>query len=516
MSAQMAALQPQHPYFKGVTLALVTIALALGTFMEVLDTTIANVAIPHIAGDLGVSPTQATWVITSYAIANAISMLLSGWLAQRFGQVRVFVGAVLLFTLASWLCGLAVSFGMLLMFRVMQGGVSGLMVPLSQTLLLSNYPAEKRGIALAIWAMTVVVAPVVGPIAGGWLTDNIGWPWIFYINIPVGLLAALLTWRLLAARDTPTRRVPVDVVGLALIVIWVGALQIMLDKGSELDWFGSTYIVALAAVAALGLALFVVWELTEENPIVDLRLFKVRNLTAGAIALSLGYGLYIGNIVLLPLWLQTQMGYTATWAGLVLAPSGVLAFLFSPAVGKNLMRVDPRLFATAALLVFALSSFWRAGFTAEASYMQLALPQLIIGIGVAMFFTPLFSIAAGNLSPDKAALGSGLTNFLRITAGSFGTSLATTFWERREAVHHTQLVEHITAFTPQAGDVMNRLGDMGLGGDQILARINRVLTQQTSLLAANDIFWISGWVFALLVASVWFARKPFGTTAAGH
>ena len=510
-------MQVQGDYFKGGRLALVTIALALGTFMEVLDTTIANVAVPHIAGDLGVSPTQATWVITSYAIANAISMLLAGWLAQRFGQVRVFVTAVLLFTLASWLCGTAPDFQVLLAFRVMQGAVSGLMVPLSQTLLLASYPEKKRGMALAIWAMTVVVAPVIGPILGGWVTDTIGWPWIFYINLPVGLVSASIVWRLLAQRETARRKLPVDTVGLALIVVWVGALQILLDKGSELDWFHSTTIVMLAIAAALGLALFVVWESTAEHPIVDLKLFKVRNFSAASVALSLGYGIYVGNVVLLPLWLQTQMGYTAGLAGLVLAPSGLMAFLLSPVVGKTFNRLDQRLYPTAGVLVFALCSFWRAGFATNAGFGQLALPQLAIGVGTAMFFAPLFSIASGSLGPDKAALGSGMTNFMRITAGSFGTSLATTFWQRREAVHHTQLSEAISALAPQTDQVLAQLGHAGLDGTQALGQIAHTLMQQTTMLAANDIFWLSGWLFMFVIASVWFARRPFGSgVATGH
>jgi MFS transporter, DHA2 family, multidrug resistance protein len=500
----------QQAYLKGSTLALVTIALALGNFMEVLDTTIANVSVPHIAGDLGVSPTQGTWVITSYAVANAISVLLSGWLAQRFGQVRMFVTAVLLFTLASWLCGAAPNFAVLLAFRVMQGGVSGLMVPLSQTLLLSSYPREKQGIALAIWGMTVVVAPVIGPILGGWTTDNIGWPWIFYINVPVGLTVALLAHQLLTGRETETRQVPVDAVGLVLIVVWVGALQILLDKGNELDWFGSPVIFGLAVVALLGLALFVVWELTEAHPIVDLRLFKIRNFRAGTMAVSLGYSIFFGNVVLLPLWLQTQMGYTSTWAGLVVAPYGVLAFLLSPAVGRNLGRVDPRLFATAAFLIFAVSSFCRADFAPNADYWTLALPQLLQGAGIAMYFAPLISIALGSLSPDRMAFGSGLVNFCRITAGSFGASLATTFWQRREAVHHNQLVEGITNYTPQITQAVAQLDHAGMTNGQSLAHINGMLTQQTTLLAANDVFWISGWLFVLLILSVWLARKPFG------
>ena len=474
-------------------LALVTVALALANFMEVLDTTIANVSLPSIAGDLGVSATQATWVITSYAVANAISVLLSGWLAQRFGQVRVFVSAVLLFTLASWLCGAAPTF---------------------QKLLMSSYPEEKQGIALAIWSMTVVVAPVVGPILGGWITDTVGWPWIFYINVPVGIAAAALTWRLLAGRESATRKVPVDTVGLALIVVWVGALQIMLDKGTELDWFGSPVIVTLAVVAGVGLALFVVWELTEAHPIVDLRLLKRGNFRAGTIAVSLGYSVFFGNVVLLPLWLQTQMGYTSTWAGLAVAPYGVLAFLLSPVVGRNLGRVDPRFFATGAFIVFAAASFWRSRYTPDADFWTLALPQLLQGAGIAMFFAPLISITLGGLGPEKLAFGSGLVNFFRITAGSFGASLVTTFWQRREALHHTQLVESITSYTPQATQAIDLLGRSGLGDGQRLGQLNHMITQQSSLLAVNDIFWISGWLFALLLVSVWLARKPFGSGAA--
>ena len=508
------ALPTRQTCLKGAALALVTVALALANFMEVLDTTIANVSLPSIAGDLGVSPTQATWVITSYAVANAISVLLSGWLAQRFGQVRVFASAVLLFTLASWLCGAAPTFQTLLALRIVQGSVSGLMVPLSQTLLMSSYPEEKQGIALAIWSMTVVVAPVVGPILGGWITDTVGWPWIFYINVPVGIAAAALTWRLLAGRESATRKVPIDTVGLALIVVWVGALQIMLDKGTELDWFGSPVIVTLAVVAGVGLALFVVWELTDAHPIVDLRLLKRGNFRAGTIAVSLGYSVFFGNVVLLPLWLQTQMGYTSTWAGLAVAPYGVLAFLLSPVVGRNLGRVDPRFFATGAFVVFAAASFWRSRYTPDADFWTLALPQLLQGAGIAMFFAPLISITLGGLGPEKLAFGSGLVNFFRISAGSFGASLVTTFWQRREALHHTQLVESITPYTPQATQAIDLLGRSGLGDGQRLGQLNHMITQQSSLLAVNDIFWISGWLFALLLVSVWLARKPFGSGAA--
>ena len=315
-----------------------TLSLSLATFMNVLDSSIANVSIPAIAGNLGVSPTQGTWVITSFAVANAISMPLTGWLTQRIGAVRLFISSILLFVAASWLCGLAPNIEALIGFRVLQGLVAGPMIPLSQALLLSSYPAAMAGTAMAMWAMTVLVAPVVGPLLGGWITDNIAWPWIFYINIPVGLFAAAVTWAIFAKRESARRRVSLDGVGLVLLVLWVGAMQIMVDKGKELDWFASTEIVLLALIALLAFVYFLIWELGAAHPIVDLGLFAQRNFLTGTVALSIAYGVVFGNIVLLPLWLQQHMGYTATWAGLAMAPVGLLAMVFSPWVGKHVGR----------------------------------------------------------------------------------------------------------------------------------------------------------------------------------
>ncbi len=273
--AARSAGPPELPPLTGTTLAIGTLALSLATFMNVLDTSIANVSIPAIAGDLGVSPDQGTWVITSFGVANAISLPLTGWLTRRFGQVRLFTASVVLFVIASFLCALAPSLSWLILFRVLQGAVAGPMIPLSQSLLLTSYPKKRAGMALAMWAMTTLVAPVVGPLLGGWITDNISWPWIFYINVPVGIGAALATWAIYRKRETPTARVPVDTVGLGLLVLWVGALQVMLDKGKDLDWFNSGQIIALACVVAVGLAVFLIWELTEEHPIVDLSLFRI-------------------------------------------------------------------------------------------------------------------------------------------------------------------------------------------------------------------------------------------------
>ena len=287
-----------HPPLSGGKLVIGTIAVSLAVFMNVLDTSIANVSIPSISGDLGVSSDQGTWVITSFAVANVISVPLTGWLTQRLGQVRLFLGSIILFVIASWLCGLAPTLPFLLAARVFQGAVAGPMIPLSQTLLLASYPREKAPMALSMWSMTTLIAPVAGPVLGGWISDNISWPWIFYVNIPVGIAAALATFAIFRDRDSAIRKAPIDTVGLGLLVVWVGSLQIMLDKGKDLDWFNSTTIVVLALIAVISFAFFIVWELTAEHPVVDLSLFELRNFTGGTIALSIGYGLYFGNLVL--------------------------------------------------------------------------------------------------------------------------------------------------------------------------------------------------------------------------
>ena len=356
---------------------------------------------PAIAGDLGVSPNQGTWTITSFAVANAISVPLTGWLTERFGQVRLFLATTALFVIASLLCGLAVSMPMLVFFRVVQGAVAGPMIPLSQTLLLSTYPREKAGMALATFSLTILVAPVVGPVLGGWITDNFSWPWIFFINVPVGAIALGMTWVLYRDRETPRVKKPIDGVGLALLVIWVGALQLMLDNGKDLDWFSSPFIIALGIAAALAFCLFLVWELTEEHPIIDLHLFQQRNFTAAAIAVSAAYVVFFATVVILPLWLQTQMGYTPTWAGLVMAPTGILAMVATPFIGKNMHRLDPRGLATFGFVVFAFCAFLRAKFEPGADFNTLALPQWIQGIAVACFFVPLTTIALSSLPPQQ-------------------------------------------------------------------------------------------------------------------
>ena len=500
----------------GPSLAIGTLALSLAVFMNVLDTSIANVSLPAIAGDLGVSPDQGTWVITSFGVANAISLPLTGWLTRRFGQVRLFITSVALFVLASFLCALAPNIGLLILFRIMQGAVAGPMIPLSQALLLSSYPKEKSGTALGMWSMTTLVAPVVGPVLGGWITDNIAWPWIFYINVPVGIGAGIATWMIYRTRETPTAKIPIDKVGLGLLVVWVGSMQVLLDKGKDLDWFNSGQIVTLAVLAIVGFALFLVWELTEEHPIVDLKLFKIRNFTVSTVAMLCAYGLFFGNVVLMPLWLQQYMGYTATLAGLVLAPVGLLAILITPFIGRISHKVDPRIFVTISFVVFAIVLFMRAHFNTDANIKVLLIPTIIQGIAMATFFIPLLALGLTGLAPDRIPAASGLINFARITAGSFGTSIVTTMWDRRATLHHAQLVEHLTRSDPVAAQAFSNLGNSGFGTDQSYALVNRLVDQQAFMLSADDIFYVSGAMFLALIVLVWFAhpQKSGGDGAA--
>ena len=502
---------------EGGSLALISLALALGTFMQVLDTTIANVSIPTIAGDLGVSANQGTWVITSFAVSNGIAVPLTGWVMRRYGAVRTFVVSVLLFTFASFLCGMAWSLPTLIFFRVLQGAASGPMIPGSQALLIAIFPPARRGTALAIWSMTTLVAPICGPILGGYISDNFHWAWIFLINIPVGLLCAAVCWRGLKSRETQTQKIPIDSIGLALLVVWVGALQIMLDTGKDADWFASTEIVVLALVSAIGCVAWVIWEITEKHPIVDLSLFTNRNFTIGVFASSLAYAIFFGNVVILPLWLQQHLGYTATWAGLVAAPSGVVAVVLSPLAARIMSRLDARWTASFSFLAFAVSYFMRAGLTADATFLDFVMPLLVQGVAMSFFFVALLTIALNGVDPQRIPLASGLNNFIRITAGSFSASLTTTLWDRREALHQSRLAEASSIYDPTMQNALASLHALGVPDAQALAMLARNMQGQAYLLASLDYFWLSGWLVLLLIGTVWFAHRSLsgGHVAAG-
>ena len=511
---EAAPLKPLH----GGPLVLLTIAVAFSTFMEVLDMTIVNVAVPHIAGSLGVSSSEGTWTISSYALASAIMQPLTGWLAKRFGEVKTFVVSVLLFVVFSMLCGLASSMPMLVICRLMQGAGSGPMVALSLTLLLSSYPQAKQGIALALWAMTVVVAPIFGPILGGWLTDNFSWPWIFYINVPVGLLAAVITWALLRKRETRISRTPIDIIGLLLLVVGVGALQFMLDNGNDNDWFASPMIVTLGITALVCLTFLIVWEIHAKHPVVDLSLFKRRNFTIGVAALSLGMMAFFGINVVFPLWLQTTLAYTATWAGLATAPVGILAFLMAPVIGANINRLELRGVVTLAFLIFAGTSFWFASFDSSASFASLVLPRFVMGAAIACFFIPLNQIYLSGLPAQDIASASGLANFCRTMGSSVSTAAAVTLWQHRGEYHHAVLTESVNPASPAATSFLQQLSHMGASGKTGLTLVDQLVTREALTLAVNDVFWVCAILFLALIPMLWLAKPPFGSAggAVGH
>ncbi len=513
-------MDPAQPgVLKGIKLVAATVALGLGSFMNILDLTIVNVAVPTMAGDFAVTPTQGTWIITSYSVAEAIMLPLAGFLAGRFGEVRSFVAATLLFTLASLLCALSVSFPILLSSRVLQGVFGASMIPLSQTLLTTIYPPHQRGLALGIWAMTTVIAPIAGPLSGGWLIDHATWHWIFLFNLPVGVLVGVSVALLLAGRDViqpGKREQKMDWGGLFLLIVGIGSLQILLDKGNELDWFSSDIIVTLSVSATVGLITFVVWERYEPAPLVDLRLFTQRNFLVGAICLLLGSMAFFGVVVIIPLWLQTFQEYTALWAGKAVAFGGVLAFVLGPIIGANINRVDARAITTFGFIVFALVGYWSANFTPDIDYWSVALSRLFMGIGISCFFLPLVTISLSGLPAEKIAAASGLTNFMRNLGASFGTAITVWLWNSQAAAYHARLMENIQTYNPQATDYLNRLHQLGLPDDVAYAYLERMINTQSYTLATDRILTISATLMLSLITLIWWARPPFVASRGGH
>ncbi|MDE2085638.1 MAG: DHA2 family efflux MFS transporter permease subunit [Xanthomonadaceae bacterium] len=494
-------------HFRPPNLAVTTIGLSLATFMQVLDTTIANVSLPTIAGNLGVSNDQSTWVITSFAVSMAISLPLTGFLTRRFGEVKLFVWCTLLFSLTSFMCGVSQSMGMLLLFRALQGAVAGPMYPITQSLLIGTYPSEKRGMALALLSMVTVVAPIAGPILGGWITDNYSWPWIFFINVPIGIFASMVVANQLREKVEKLERPRVDYVGLITLIIGVGALQIVLDKGNDADWFNSSFIVITSVISAVSLAVFLIWELTDKDPIVDLRLFRHRNFTAGTLALVLAYAAFFSIALLVPLWLQQNLGYTSTWAGFATAPLGVVPVLLTFFVGKYATRMDLRILAALSFVVMGGTCFMRSDFYLQVDFYHVAMVQLWQGLGVALFFMPVLTILLSDLQQNEIAAGSGLATFLRTLGGSFAASITTLMWTRRAVSHHEQLAEQINPFNPAAQNALQQYGHGNL--QRGASAINGIITQQGFQIAFNEILHALGWIFLGLIVVIWLARPPF-------
>ncbi|AXK71990.1 MFS transporter [Lysobacter sp. TY2-98] len=505
--------------FRPPNMALTTLGLALASFMQVLDTTIANVSLPTIAGNLGASSNQATWVITSFAVSNAIALPLTGYLTRRFGELRLFTLATLAFVVASLLCGLAHSMGFLVFARALQGFVCGPMYPVTQALLLSIYPPQKRGQAIALLAMVTVVAPIAGPILGGWITDNYSWQWIFFINVPIGIFSSFVVGRQLKGRPERLEKPKMDYIGLATLVLGVGALQTLLDLGNDEDWFNSTRIVILAIVAAISLIVFVIWELTDKDPIVNLRLFRHRNFSAGTAAMVVAYAAFFSVGLLVPLWLQRNLGYTAIWAGFASAPIGILPVILTPFVGKYATRFDLRILASFAFVVMAGTSFIRSHFNLDVDFQRVAMVQLWQGLGVALFFMPVLTILLSDLEPHEIAAGSGLATFMRTLGGSFAASLTTWAWNQRGTIHHAHLTESINAYDPAIRQTVERLGQGDLQRGAFV--LDRMIQQQAVQIGFNEIFHVLGIVFLVVITFVWVAKPPFaakigGAAAGGH
>jgi DHA2 family multidrug resistance protein len=483
---------------------LAAIVLATANFMAVLDMTIANVSVPNIAGGLGISSSQGTWVITSYAVAEAIIVPLTGWLAARFGAVRVFTTAMALFGFFSVMCGLATSLGMLVFGRVMQGLCGGPLMPLSQTLLLRIFPKEKAPAATALWAVTTLVAPILGPILGGWLCDNFSWPLIFFINVPIAICCAPLAWRMLRRYGEAPVRLPIDKIGLALLILFVGSLQLMLDLGKEHDWFESPMIWMLAIVSAIGFVAFLIWELHERHPIVDLRVFRHRGFTACVITISIGFGAVFGANVLTPLWLQSYMGYTSTWAGYATAWSGVLAIAAAPLAGKLIAKVDARRLICFGLLWLAAVMIWRTDATTSMTYWQVSMPLLLMGLGLPFFFVPLTALALGSVDSAETASGAGLMNFLRTLSGAVATSVVTTNWESRTSHVHAEFA----GYTDLTGEAARTLSASGMSADQVRVSLDNLLQSQSVMVATNQVMWLVAVAFCLAACLIWLAPKP--------
>ena len=506
---------------KGGRLLLLNLALGLGTFIQILDSSIANVAIPYIAGNLSVSTDQGTWVITSFAASNAVVLPLTGWLSDYFGRVRLFVWSVLLFALTSFLCGFSSSLAMLVFFRILQGAVAGSLIPLSQSLLMACNPPEKQGPALGFWSMIVIVAPVLGPIVGGYITEVYSWPWIFYINVPIGIFSALTVWFILKDYESEIVRHPIDWTSLGLLALGVGALQIMLDNGKDLDWFESNIIIALTLISAIALLYYCIRNYYAKYRIVDFSFFRNRNFAFGTISITIGYLIFFASTVTVPLWLQTEQNYTPYWAGVAVAPIGIASIVLSTLVGKYMNRFDLRYVAALSFFIFSLGYFYQSNFTTEVDIFTVMKARFLQGFGITIFFLPLVQLSLGEIPRERYAAASGLFHFIRILIGSgFGTSLTIYAWSRLEIFHHSRLTETITDCNPKTAQFYQMLSNAS--PDFTPGVINRVLDmgieQQAYMLSTNDLSWLGAWGFLAMIPIIFFCKrvKPPKTAEAVH
>ena len=504
---------------------LIAVTVTLATFMEVLDTSIANVALPHIAGNLSASEDEATWVLTSYLVANAIVLPLSAWLSEIFGRKRFYMTCVALFTASSFLCGFAPNLSMLVVFRVLQGLGGGGLQPSEQAILADTFPPRKRGLAFAVYGLAVVAAPAIGPTLGGWITDNFTWRWIFYINIPIGILSLILTSHLV--QDPPQfqreqkrlerKGFRVDFVGLGLIALGLGCLQIMLDKGQREDWFSSNLIRWMAVLAAVGIVAAIIWELSVKFPILDLRLFKDRNfLVASVILFMIGVVLF-SSTVLLPLMLQSLFHYTALDAGIVLSPGAVVIMLAMPVVGILLQFVQPRWLIVFALTVCSIGLFLLSGVSTQTDMRTFVIYRIVQAGALGFLFVPVNTAMYAYIPPDKNNQASAMVNLARNIGGSAGISLITTFLERRQQFHQNRLVSHVNPFS-HAYQAASAALSHAFGMHRAQAMIYRTVQQQAGMLAYVDCFYVLAIAFVAVVPFVFLMKsiKPGKAGMAVH
>jgi DHA2 family multidrug resistance protein len=454
-----------------------------------------------------VSTDQGTYVITSFAVGNSIALPITGWLTKRIGAVRLICISLLLFTLFSWVCGTSINIQMLVISRFLQGLSSGPLIPLSQTLLVMVNPPEKKNSALAFWSTIVITAPILGPILGGWISYDYHWPWIFYINIPVGILSAGILWLILKDQDTPLEHPPIDWIGLLLLALGVSCLQFLLDKGEQYDWLRSNLIVTMAIVSFIAFTLLLLWSLTTDHPLIELDLFKIRTYALSVFYIAIMYAIYFGSIVLIPLWLQTSMNYTSIWAGLAVAPIGFVPLLLGKFVGKLITKFGTMALLGLCFIFFSISCFYTAYFDTDIDIWHIGFSRFLLGCGLLFFISPLFALSLQDVPGQKLATATGIFHFVRAMVGGIGTSVFTTMWIRRSAYHHATVGENLTIFSPQTTSYFNRLSDLGFHGQKALEQMNVTLEQQAEVLAINDCFYLMGWIFLGLLLFL-----PFGRT----